>query len=106
MEVPEIRRFVNQDHHIRPKVDGLNANQGSSVQLPHGATLQDVEGSSKRVGLIPVTIRLNPELATALKFAALKRQMAEVRVNTQQQIVTEAIEMWLAANPTPQNFGE
>jgi len=106
MEDPEIRGFVNPDHHLEPKLNSSIVNQSSSAQLPRRLTERDAECNGVRVGLIPVTIRLNPELATALKFAALQRQMAGARVNTQQRIVAEAIEMWLTANPTPENPSE
>ena len=102
MENPAIRGFVNQDHHSTQKVSSVNVNQSSNLQTPIRSTLREVESSSKRIGLIPVTIRLNPELATALKFAALQRQMVGAKVNTQQRIVADAIEMWLAANRDPQ----
>lgn len=49
----------------------------------------------KPVGLIPVTVRLRPEIASALKRASLERQLAGEEVYTQQDIVEEAITPWL-----------
>lgn len=47
------------------------------------------------VGLIPVTVRLKPELAAALKRASLERQLAGEDVYTQQDLVELALEPWL-----------
>jgi hypothetical protein len=47
------------------------------------------------VGLIPVTVRLRPEIAGALKRASLERQLAGEELFTQQEIVEEALEPWL-----------
>lgn len=47
------------------------------------------------VGLIPVTVRLKPEIAAALKRASLERQLAGEEVYTQQDLVEEALEPWL-----------
>ena len=47
------------------------------------------------VALVPVTIRLQPELAGALKRASLERQLSGGAVFTQQDIVEEALTPWL-----------
>lgn len=47
------------------------------------------------VGLIPVTIRLRPEVAGALKRASLERQLNGEEVFTQQDLVESALEPWL-----------
>ena len=47
------------------------------------------------VGLIPVTIRLRPEIAGALKRASLERQLSGEEVFTQQELVEGALEPWL-----------
>lgn len=47
------------------------------------------------VGLIPVTVRLKPEIAAALKRASLERQLAGEEVFTQQDLVELALEPWL-----------
>ena len=83
-------------------MDSVNKHERPSHELPRRSTLHDAEFASKRIGLIPITVRLAPELATALMFAALQRQMSGAKVNTQQRIVADAIEMWLAANPDPE----
>ena len=47
------------------------------------------------VALVPVTIRLRPELAGALKRASLERQLAGEPVYTQQDMLEEALAPWL-----------
>lgn len=47
------------------------------------------------VGLIPVTVRLKPEIAAALKRASLERQLAGEEIYTQQDLVELALEPWL-----------
>ncbi len=47
--------------------------------------------------LVPVTIRLRPEIASALKQASLQRQLNGVELYTQQDIVEEALLPWLQA---------
>ncbi len=47
------------------------------------------------VGLIPVTVRLRPEIAGALKRASLERQLNGEEPFTQQEIVEQVLEPWL-----------
>ena len=47
------------------------------------------------VGLIPVTIRLKPEIAGALKRASLERELDGEEVFTQQDLVEQALAPWL-----------
>ena len=47
--------------------------------------------------LVPVTVRLRPEIASALKQASLQRQLNGVETYTQQDIVEEALLPWLQA---------
>ena len=47
------------------------------------------------VGLIPVTVRLRPEIAGALKRVSLERQLAGEEPYTQQDLVELALEPWL-----------
>lgn len=54
-------------------------------------------GKLTPVGLIPVTIRLRPEIAGALKRASLERQLAGEDLFTQQDIVEQVLEPWLAS---------
>lgn len=47
--------------------------------------------------LVPVTVRLRPEIASALKRASLERQLNGIETYTQQDIVEEALLPWLKA---------
>ena len=49
-------------------------------------------------GRVPITIRTRPEIGSALKRASLKRQLDAVEPSTMQDIVDEALEIWLNAN--------
>lgn len=71
--------------------------------VPVTATIREAEMAVRRpkpskvspVGLIPVTVRLRPEIAGALKRASLERQLAGEELYTQQDIVEQALEPWL-----------
>ena len=45
--------------------------------------------------LVPVTVRLKPEIADALKRASLQRQLNGFETYTQQEIVEDALTPWL-----------
>lgn len=47
------------------------------------------------VAPVPVTVRLKPEIAGALKRASLERQLAGEELFTQQDIVENLLEPWL-----------
>ena len=46
-------------------------------------------------GLIPVNVRIRPDVARALKTASLDRQMRGVDPHSKREIVEEALEPWL-----------
>ena len=46
-------------------------------------------------GRVPITIRVRPEIGSALKRASLKRQLNGIEPSSMQDIVDEAIEFWL-----------
>jgi hypothetical protein len=49
----------------------------------------------QRVGLIPVTVRLRPEIAFALKRASLERELEGESIYTQQELVEQVLCPWL-----------
>jgi len=51
--------------------------------------------SFQPVGLIPITVRLRPEIAGALKRASLERQLASAEFFSQQEIVERSLTAWL-----------
>ena len=46
-------------------------------------------------GLIPVNVRVRPELAGALQTASLDRQMRGIQPHSKREIVEQALEPWL-----------
>jgi hypothetical protein len=46
-------------------------------------------------GLIPVNVRVRPEIAAALKTASLDRQMQGIEPSAKREIVEQALEPWL-----------
>jgi len=49
-------------------------------------------------GLIPIHVRVRPEIAGALKTAALQRELRGVEPFTKREIVEQALEPWLKKN--------
>ena len=49
-------------------------------------------------GLIPIHVRVSPEIAGALKTAALQRELRGVEPFTKREIVEQALEPWLKKN--------
>lgn len=85
----------------RPEGEG-----GGDVQpVPAPAKRQSKPAAAKRPDtsrllanlLVPVTVRLRPEVASALKRASLERQLNGIETYTQQDIVEEALLPWLKA---------
>ncbi|MEO1526587.1 MAG: hypothetical protein AAFX06_14220 [Planctomycetota bacterium] len=50
----------------------------------------------QRKGLVSITTRCRPELASAIKRASLERQLAGLENSSIQDIVQQALEQWLA----------
>jgi len=73
----------------------ITAAPDSSNPAPK-AKLKSKKGSRfQPVGLIPITVRLRPEIAGALKRASLERELDGEDVFTQQDIVEISLEQWL-----------
>jgi hypothetical protein len=49
-------------------------------------------------GLIPVNVRVRPDIATALQTASLERQLQGLEPSSKREIVEEALEPWLRSN--------
>jgi hypothetical protein len=49
-------------------------------------------------GLIPVNVRVRPDLATALQTASLERQLQGIEPSSKREIIEEALEPWLRTN--------
>lgn len=95
-----VREFVMQER--RP----INPQPADLSELPERAP-RAAESESTRprrrskaagvtpIGLIPVTVRLRPEIAGALKRASLERQLSGEELFTQQDLVEQALAPWL-----------
>ncbi len=84
-----VRAFVKQE--TKP----------TSLSLEGAKPQTVVSASFQPVGLIPITVRLRPEIAGALKRAALERQLAAAEFFSQQEIVERALTAWLHQNGHP-----
>lgn len=62
---------------------------------PLSRTKKKRASSITPVAPVPVTVRLKPEIAGALKRASLERQLAGEELFTQQDIVENLLEPWL-----------
>lgn len=111
----DVRAFITQERKpdINPEqknveLNAISRNEVVSEEKERGAvstpkrSTESLTRSPKRkptrlqpVGLIPVTIRLRPEIAGALKRASLERQLSGEEMFTQQELVESALEPWL-----------
>ena len=82
-----VRAFVTQEKTLPPS-------------QPRAAIPKPVP-SFQPVGLIPITVRLRPEIAGSLKLASLERQLASAEFFSQQEIVERALTTWLTENGCP-----
>jgi hypothetical protein len=97
----EVRAFVSQQPTEKQQqtttseiIDSQSADEGEYVNDNHDAKRR-MPKTAIPVGLIPVTVRLRPEIAAALKRASLERQLSGTTPNTQQEIVEQALKPWL-----------
>ena len=114
-DIADVRAFITQERPPNPSssstIDAAStiapdhlafgANEQKVIKTPERST-ENLSRPPKRkttrlqpVGLIPVTIRLRPEIAGALKRASLERQLSGEEVFTQQELVEGALEPWL-----------
>ena len=104
-----VKSFITQERKPEPQKEA-QSETAQEVELPAieqpAPTASQSEESrlTKRrkgkkspvpVGLIPVTVRLKPELAAGLKRASLERQLAGEETYTQQDLVELVLEPWL-----------
>ena len=93
---------VNSNPHADPDVVRAFVTQekSSPVSAPR-AEMPKPAPSFQPVGLIPITVRLRPEIAGALKRASLERQLDNAEFFSQQEIVERALAAWLRENSCP-----
>ena len=93
----EVRAFVKQ----QPKQSGKPEVDGTELPPPPAGSISTTRRKRRSrtgpdpIGLIPVTVRMRPELAGALKRASLELQLAGEEVFSQQDLVELALEPWL-----------
>lgn len=85
-----VRAFVTQEPQDTPVVG-----PPSPPTPPSSPTPLPTTNNAFPVGLIPITVRLSPEIAGALKRISLERQLARADYFSQQEIVERALKAWL-----------
>jgi len=97
----ERRRLTTAVHsipHTDPDVVRAFVTQEPNPEAPGSARFTastPTAAGCQPVGLIPITVRLRPEIAGALKRASLERQLAGADYFSQQEIVERALKAWL-----------
>lgn len=93
----EVRRFIAAEPQKPGPPDSSHATMTTGPETTEAAAERPRRQTTgiRPVGLIPVTVRLRPELAGALKRASLQRQLDGESIYTQQDLVELALEPWL-----------
>ena len=104
---PDVARaFIKQESRLAdvPKnepveLSVLASDHDQPSNSPSGSPIaqrpREVRKKLLPVGLIPVTVRLRPQIAGGLKQASLERQLQGEEVYTQQDLVEQVLEPWL-----------
>lgn len=92
----------------RPLIQGLNENakitkeeekfvfgESRETEQTTESEVTKPEVHPAMTGRVPITIRVRPEIGSALKRASLQRQLDGVEPNSMQDIVDEALDRWL-----------
>ena len=86
----------------RPLVDGLNEKKAELSQAEKDLVFgkekakENHDVAPKITGRIPITVKVRPDVGSALKRASLQRQLDGIEPSTIQDIVDEALANWLA----------
>ena len=76
-----------------PPPSSANTTEAATHPAPGSSTMS----AALAPGLIPVNVRIRPELARALKTASLTRQLSGTTPFCKREIVEQALEAWLRA---------
>ncbi len=68
-----------------------------AASMPPAAQPNPPQAAALAPGLIPVNVRIRPDLAGALKTASLTRQLHGITPFCKREIVEQALETWLRA---------
>jgi hypothetical protein len=98
-----VESFVKQGTATPPKADTTDTGRnGASKQLLSQQVSRETElrpnSAVMPPGLIPVNVRVRPEIARALKAASLQRELQGIEPYTKREIVEQALEPWLKKN--------
>jgi hypothetical protein len=98
-EVPAARDAAVEDDTASVERAGEGKGTVAAIKQPAKPAPQKRAELPRLLGtlLVPVTVRLRPEIASALKRASLERQLNGVETYPQQDIVEEALLPWLRA---------
>ena len=108
-----VDRMEKDQHELDPEMEAAFVKRGNVVaqsstvnNAPQPSVSTNTEPKPKPVrrskqaaaitpGLIPVNVRVRPEVAQALKTASLDRQMRGIEPHSKREIVEVALEPWL-----------
>lgn len=97
----QVRAFITQETKPAALTEGTKQESKPATETErefHATPRKPAKRKANKlqpVGLIPVTIRMRPEIAGALKRASLERQLNGEETFTQQEIVESTLEPWL-----------
>jgi len=76
----------------------LSPTPHAEERRPPAAARRPKNAAVMAPGLIPVNVRIRPDIATALQTASLERQLQGLEPSSKREIVEEALEPWLRTN--------
>lgn len=93
-QATEQAETISQKHDVTPAaLEGPLTPSGYNAHT--GPTPGTKTSRLRPVGLIPITVRLRPELAGGLRRASLERELQGADLYTQQDLVEQVLEPWL-----------
>ena len=95
-----VDEFLNQGSRIPPSAAKVGMLKGTSPEVLPAPEASQPQSDAAVIapGLIPIHVRVRPEIAGALKTAALQRELRGIEPHTKREIVEGALEPWLKKN--------
>ena len=110
-----VDRLEKDQHELAPEIEAAFVKRGNVVPHERQASAEEMHEQTSAAdvraqleptrqskpsatitpGLIPVNVRVRPELAVALQTASLDRQMRGIQPHSKREIVEQALEPWL-----------
>jgi hypothetical protein len=101
----ERRRLVEGLKPPAPPVDPAKEKEfvysdknGKQPETPAAPASTITRATANEQPRMPISTRMRPDFATALKRASLERQLGGIEPNTLQDILEQAVEPWLRSN--------